>query len=195
MEFNVLPRAKILSPQSVTKTNTTTNQTVNVILPQQNEKPKENPKTIENQNENIPEDLPNPYKNIDSGSVHYGERDVKLDENPEKLSQNDSIATINFLKLVLESYMSNPIKYNGYIICNVPLLENLIETITSCDNCDIDFADFEGGCCGNSSTKIVPINKIWVTNGESREIFKYKYSSLIQIFEQYHISLKFVYLQ
>ena len=35
MEFNVLPRARILSPQIRQRTNQTTNQTVNVILPQQ----------------------------------------------------------------------------------------------------------------------------------------------------------------
>ena len=194
MEFNVLPRAKILSPHAINKTNQTTNQTVNVIIPQS-----ENQKPIENISENTPPpplEPQNPYQNLDSGAVHYSERDVKLNENPEKLSQVDSIATINFLKLVLQSYMNNPIKYNGYVICSVPVLEHLIETITSCDDCDVDFTEIETTCCGNSSTtKIVPITKIWVTVNGNREIFKYKYSSLIPVFEEYNISLKFVYLQ
>ena len=197
MDLNILPRAKILSPHAINKTNQTTNQTVNVILPPKiNEN--ENQKPIENISENTPPqplEPQNPYQNLDSGAVYY-ERDVKLNENPEKLSQVDSIATINFLKLVLQSYMNNPIKYNGYVICSVPVLENLIETITSADDCDIDFQDFESECCGNSSTtKIVPITKIWVTVNGNKEIFKYKYSSLIPVFEEYNISLKFVYLQ
>ena len=41
MEFNVLPRARILSPQSRIKTHQTTNQTVNVILPQQSKQIKQ----------------------------------------------------------------------------------------------------------------------------------------------------------
>ncbi len=213
MEFNVLPRAKILSPHSFHKSNQTTNQTVNVILPQANDpkpKPAENPnpsypKISENSEsgatkletipETIPETNPNPYQAIDPTNVNYISRDVNLEEPADKLTKEDSIATINFLKLVLEAYMSNPIKYNGYIICSVPTLENLIETLTSCDDCSIDFNDFESGCCGTSTNKIIPVSKIWVKNNDTTELFKYKYSQFLQIFEQYHISLKFVYVQ
>ncbi len=206
MEFNVLPRAKILSPQSIHKSNQTTNQTVNVIIPQNQQEPKEQkPKEItetkiENKEPKIEnseqKEFPNPYQNIEAGEVHYETRDVKLEEPAEKLSAEDSIATINFLKLVLEAYMNNPIKYNGYIICSVPLLENLIETLTSCDDCSIDFNDIETSCCGSSSTsKIIPVTKIWVRNKDSSELFKYKYSQFLQTFETYRISLKFVYIQ
>ena len=195
MEFNVLPRAKILSPQSIHKSSQTTNQTVNVILPQQQS------------TEPIPPVPPapatpapveeNPYQNLEPGAVQYATtRDVKLEEPAEKLSQEDSIATINFLKLVLAAYMSNPIKYNGYVICSVPNLENMIETLTSCDDCSIDIAvDPDAGCCGSSKVKIVPVSKIWVRNNETSELFKYKYSQFIKVFEDYHISLKFVYVE
>ena len=212
MEFNVLPRAKILSPQSKHKSNQTTNQTVNVILPQTTPQPKS-----ENQNQSQPPSPPepekpiypipeqnegecefdaNPYKSIRPGEVSYQSRDVNLDEPAEKLSKEDSLATINFLKLVVEAYMSNPIKYNGYVICSVPVLENLIETLTSCDNCDIEITDIDAGCGCSASSKlhIVPITKIWVRNGDSNEIFKYKYSQFLQTFEQYNISLKFAYV-
>ena len=182
MEFNVLPRAKILSPQAVHKTNQTTNQTVNVILPQAESKP----------NESTPP-ADNPYQAIDSGTVQYKDREVKLDEPAEKLTAEDSTSTINFLKLLLQSYMSNPIKFNGYVICSIPVLEHLIETLTSCDSCDIEVNDVDAGCCG-TSTRIIPINKIWVRNGETTEIFKYRYSQFLQVFEQYRISLKFVYV-
>ena len=229
MEFNVLPRARILSPQIRQRTNQTTNQTVNVILPQQT-------KTINNDVQSVPPPAtptpqepitandentsyqprepqndydsceafrasqPNPYKNLQPGEVQYNSpngcvsRDVNLNDPAEKLNKEDTIATINFLKLVLAAYMNNPIKYNGYIICSVPALENLIETLTSCDDCDVEIPDFEGGCCGSKSTHIIPISKIWVRNGETSEIFKYRYSQFLQTFEQYNISLKFVYV-
>ena len=89
--------------------------------------------------------------------------------------------------MLLESYINNPIKYNGYIICSVPILEKLIETLTNCDDCDIQIADIETKCCTISSKKIIPITKIWVKNNDSCELFKYKYSQYLQIFEEYHI--------
>ena len=125
----------------------------------------------------------------------YSTREVKLDGPADKLSTEDSISTINFLKLVLESYMNNPIKYNDFIICSVPVLEHLIETLTDCDDCSIDIADFETGCCGTVSKRIVPVQKIWCRNGDVNDVFKYKYSQYLQIFEEYKISLKFVYVE
>ena len=216
MEFNVLPRAKILSPQSIHKSSQTTNQTVNVILPQQQQQQPQQQQSTEPQPIYPPpppppveEQVESPYKNIDAdtGAVQYGTtRDVKLgsiaagnnscEEHAQKLTAEDSIATINFLKLLLDSYMNNPIKYNGYVICSVPVLENMIETLTSCDDCSVDFAvDPDAGCCGSSKVKIVPVSKIWVRNAETSELFKYRYSQFIKVFEDYHISLKFVYVE
>ena len=216
MEFNVLPRARILSPQIRQRTNQTTNQTVNVILPQQ-PKPTNDvqPSPIQpvqpsptNDENTSPAYQPpqndfdsNPYKNLQPGEVEYNpnscvSREVNLSDPVDRLNKEDTIATINFLKLVLASYMNNPIKYNGYVICSVPVLENLIETLTSCDNCNIEIPDIDAGCCGASTaTHIVPINKIWVRNGETSEIFKYRYSQFLQTFEEYNISLKFVFVE
>ena len=205
MEFNVLPRARILSPQSRVKTHQSTNQTVNVILPQQL-KPINEAQPISRASTPPPESTTNddskviypprepglnPYQDLQPGEVEYITRDVNLNEPAEKLNKEDSIATINFLKLLLQAHLNNPIKYNGYVICSVPVLENLIETLTSCDDCSIETADIESGCCGTTTPHIVPINKIWVNTNGSQEIFKYKYSQFIQTFEEYHISLKF----
>ncbi len=212
MEFNVLPRAKILSPQSKHKSSQTTNQTVNVILPQSQPQPKSEPQQPQPTNPSETEQLPtyppdpneiesqyeaNPYKSLQPGEVSYQCRDVNLEEPAEKLTKEDSIDTINFLKLVVQAYMNNPIKYNGYVICSVPVLENLIETLTSCDNCDVETADIDVGCGCSASSKphIVPITKIWVRNNDSNDIFKYKYSQFLQTFEQYNISLKFVLIE
>ena len=87
-----------------------------------------------------------------------------------------------------------PVSRFANVICSVPVLENLIETLTSCDDCNVELMDIESGCCGTSTPHIVPINKIWVRNGESNDIFKYKYSQFLQTFEEYHVSLKFAYM-
>ena len=177
MEFNVLPHAKILSPsnrsvsssiaKSDNKANQTNSQTVNVVVAN---------------------------KGDDEPSVSISTQKATIKE-PELVKEpvQDPIATINFLRLVLQSYIDNPIKYNGFIICSVPLLEQLIETITGADDCSIELDDPDIECC--KASKIQGINKIWVRNGDSSEIFKYKYSNLLQVFEQYRISLKLVYIE
>ena len=123
-------------------------------------------------------------------------RDVNLTQSPNNMSDKDKNDTIEFLKLLLKSYINNPIKYNGYIICTVPLLERLIELLTGCDECSVITADPEMNCCGKEiSTHIVPVSKIWVKNGNDTEIFKYKYSQYLQLFEEYNVSLKLVYIE
>lgn len=162
--MSMFPKGKILSPE-VNKNS----QTVNVVI-------------SDTGNSNVDLNEVNPYSNIaqrDPGEVHY--------------STNSS--ELGFLKLVLKSYMDNPIKYNGYVICTVPLLEQLIETLTGCDDCVINTSDPELNCCGESvKVNIVPVSKIWVKNGDSSEVFKYKYSQYLQLFEEYRISLKLVYV-
>ena len=187
MEFNVLPKSKFLSlsPRNTHRSSQNTTQTVNVILP---------PKTNDDEPSVSVSTTTKPIEPTEE-SIHYATREVKLDEPADKLNTEDSISTINFLKLVVQSYMSNPIKYNDYVICSVPVLENLIETLTGCDDCSIDIADFESGCCGSVNKRIVPITKIWTRNGDSSEVFKYRYSQYLQIFEEYKISLKFVYVE
>ena len=163
MEFNVLPKAKILSPHKLNKSNQTNTQTVNVILPNQI---KPDFSEISERSERTEKSEVKFVPTVDNADVVENEnihtREVNLEEPAEKLSKEDSISTINFLKLVLQSYMNNPIKYNGYVICSVPVLEHLIETLTGCDYCDIEFADGDAVCCGKVSNQILPITKIWV---------------------------------
>ena len=158
----------------------------------------------------------NPYAYVpplppESTSVNYCSpddiktRDVNLTQSPNNMSDKDKNDTIEFLKLLLKSYINNPIKYNGYIICTVPLLERLLELLTGCDECTVMTADPEMSsalccasgpkvrCCGKEiSMHIVPVSKIWAKNGNDTEVFKYKYSQYLQLFEEYNVSLKFV---
>ena len=217
----MFPKSKILSPNS----NLATSQTVNVVIsdacktktdistnePKSERMDKCPPEARSaessvNQNpSNPPSD--NPYAYVpplppDSTSVNYCSpdeiktRDVNLTQSPNNMSDKDKTDTIEFLKLLLKSYINNPIKYNGYIICTVPLLERLIELLTGCDECSVMTADPEMNCCGKEiSTHIVPVSKIWVKNGNDTEIFKYKYSQYLQLFEEYNVSLKLVYIE
>lgn len=211
----MFPKSKILSPNS----NLATSQTVNVVISDTCKTTSDNTnesRFAENgvRNKTSLSSPPsssnlltpaNPYSSIPNNeSVVYQSptdadvksRAVNLTETPANLSEKDKTDTIEFLKLLLKSYMNNPIKYNGYIICTIPLLEHLIELLTGCDNCEVITADPELNCCGKEiSTHIVPISKIWVKNGENTEVFKYKYSQYLQLFEEYNVSLKFVFIE
>ena len=211
----MFPKSKILSPNS----NLATSQTVNVVISDTCKTTSDNTnesRFAENgvRNKTSLSSPPsssnlltptNPYSVIPNNeTVVYQSptdadvksRAVNLTETPANLSEKDKTDTIEFLKLLLKSYMNNPIKYNGYIICTVPLLEHLIELLTGCDNCEVITADPELNCCGKEiSTHIVPVTKIWVKNGENTEVFKYKYSQYLQLFEEYNVSLKFVFIE
>ena len=137
----------------------------------------------------------NPYSNIENGDVCYP-REVKMDAPVSTLNETDKNQTLEFTKLVLESYMNNILKINGYIICSVPLLEHMIEVLTGCDNCEILTNDPEMNCCGQEvKLACVGISKIWVTVNGSKTIFKYQYAQYLELFEKYRISLKLVSVQ
>ena len=200
----MFPKSKILSPNS----NLATSQTVNVVISDTCKTTSDNTNKTSLSSPPSSSNLltpTNPYSSIPNNeSVVYQSptdadvksRAVNLTETPANLSEKDKTDTIEFLKLLLKSYMNNPIKYNGYIICTVPLLEHLIELLTGCDNCEVITADPELNCCGKEiSTHIVPVSKIWVKNGENTEVFKYKYSQYLQLFEEYNVSLKFVFIE
>ncbi len=189
MELNVLPRAKILSPKSTNNVNQTssqtTNQTVNVILPKNESNQQQNEKI-----DSVQDEI-NPYSNLEPGEVNYDPDKNKS----ESKTRDEKSATIEFLKLVISAYANNPIKINEYVICTDLLLSDLIHTLTGCDEVRIDKGDIEVSCCGSKSMPIIPISKIWTVTNGSAEVFKYKYSQFIQVFEDYHISLKFIYVE
>lgn len=145
------------------------------------------PKGLEDQRSEVDA---NPYANIED--LGGKTRDVRLNDTPNNMTDKDKDETIQFLSYLVEAFYNNPIKVNSYVICSVPLLEKLIETITGCDECDVQTEDFETSCSCSSKVKVIPVNKIWCRTGDSSEIFKYKYGQYMQIFERYHISLKLV---
>lgn len=185
----MLPRAKILSPKSTNNVNQTssqtTNQTVNVILPKNESNQQQNEKI-----DSVQDEI-NPYSNLEPGEVNYDPDKNKS----ESKTRDEKSATIEFLKLVISAYANNPIKINEYVICTDLLLSDLIHTLTGCDEVRIDKGDIEVSCCGSKSMPIIPISKIWTVTNGSAEVFKYKYSQFIQVFEDYHISLKFIYVE
>jgi len=171
MEFDILPRAKFYSPKS--NISTTNNQTVNININDKVDKVDEIKTTETNPTESNP-----------------------TEQKHNELKPIEPARTIEFLKLLLEAHLSNPIKFNGLVICSSERLQELIKVLVNCDEVKIDTNDIDVSCCGKTvENHFVPIAKIWCRTNDISEVFKYKYSQYLEIFEAYKISLKYVYCE
>ena len=126
-------------------------------------------------------------------SVESSEKPI---EASEVLQQIQSIPNENeFLKKVLAIYMSQKFYFSGkFIVLTPDELLDLINTLLPNKGVVITTNDIdEVNCCG--FIKDVPIKKvdsIWIEDETSKESFKYQYSNLVSLFDQYKISIKFV---
>lgn len=119
-------------------------------------------------------------------------------EPPQPVNEEQSLNTneLYFLRKVLEIYMNQKLIYkNKKIICSAEDLITLVKIITN--NCivELETSFLDDNCCGCIDTAKIPlydVDKIWVTVGQERFIFKYKFSEAVALFERYNISLKYV---
>ena len=98
-----------------------------------------------------------------------------------------------FLRKVLAIYMSQTLYWqNKYLILSPDELLEIIQTLLPGKSVVIVSNDLEPECC-----KDVPVKKIdviWIDDNDehSRANFKYAFSNLVSILEDYKISTKFV---
>lgn len=103
-----------------------------------------------------------------------------------------------FLKKVLDIYMNQRFYFSGkYIVLTPDELLDLIQTLLPNKAIVIKTNSIDDiGCCG--FVKDVPIKKIdsiWVSSEDTEQNFKYVYSNLVALLDNYRISIKFVRLQ
>ena len=123
----------------------------------------------------------NPYAAIDSGEVRYAPTDAVTNET-------------QFLRRVLTYYMNQKLYWSGkYLVLTAQELAELIGLLLPGQNVDVLVSDVEVSCCG--ATQELPFDKveaIWITKDEVRQNFKYVFSNLVALFEEYRISIKYV---
>ena len=129
----------------------------------------------------------NPYAVINSGEVKYEETTTTIEHTPIP-NENE------FLKRLLRLYMSQKLYWSGkYLVVTAPELVGLISLVLPGYEVDVIINDIEVNCCGTK--KELPFDKvesIWVTKDEVRQNFKYVYSNLVALFEEYKVSIKYV---
>ena len=138
-------------------------------------------------NENIEQD--NPYSTNNLNEQLNNLKDIKYN------SSNEIINELNFLRKVLDIYMSQTLVFkNKKILCTGEELIDLIKTITNAENIELETSvlDSSCGCINTSEIPILDVDKIWILSNNERKIFKYSYPQAISLFERCNISLKYI---
>ena len=131
-------------------------------------------------------------------SNELSQSNIVIDSNQEdekKIEQSvDSSPVQNeteFLKKVLAIYMSQRFYFSGkHIVLTPDELLELLNILIPNKPIVIITNDPEPECCKDAPIKKVETN--WIDNDEQRVNFKYAYSHLVSLFEDYRISIKFV---
>lgn len=139
-------------------------------------------------NENIEQDNPYSTNNLNNEQFNHIQ-DIKYN------SSNEIINELNFLRKVLDIYMSQTLIFkNKKILCTGEELIDLIKTITNAENIELETSvlDSSCGCINTSEIPILDVDKIWILSNNERKIFKYSYPQAISLFERCNISLKYI---
>lgn len=117
-----------------------------------------------------------------SEPVH--ERAVVQDE----LLKNNEIA-VKALIMIIDILQSNPLIINKLVVAYVEPLKELIKTLTSADDVDIQLVD-EVGCFASSKYNL--IEDIYVINDNESVSLKYGYPDVMRLFDRFKISTKMI---
>ena len=119
--------------------------------------------------------------------VDSGEKSVQV-QSVESNSENA------FLKKVLSIYMNQKFYWqNKFLVLTPDELLALIQTLLPDKGIVINTNDIEDvGCCSFSNIPVKKIDGIWIEENDNKQSFKYAYSNLVSLFDEYRISIKYV---
>ena len=120
--------------------------------------------------------------------------EVRVEQPVEQVDSSPIPNEKEFLKKVLEIYMNQKFYWNGkFIVLTPDELLDLIQTLLPNKCIVITTNDLEDvGCCSFKDAPIKKVDSIWVQEETAKQSFKYQYSNLVALFDQYHISIKYV---
>ena len=123
--------------------------------------------------------------------------EVRVEQPVEQIEQPPIPNENEFLKKVLEIYMNQKFYFSGkFVVLTPDELLDLIQTLIPGKGVVIRTNDIEDiGCCSFKDAPIKKIDSIWIEDETAKQSFKYQYSNLVSLFDQYRISIKFVRIQ
>ena len=142
----------------------------------------------------IPQPESQPQPRTSSLAQSARSREVK-DENPyaqldelQNLVKNNEVA-VKALIMIIDILQSNPLIINKLIVAYSDSLKELIKTLTSADDVDIQLVD-EVGCFASSKYNL--IEDIYVINDNESVSLKYGYPDVMRLFDRFKISTKMI---
>ena len=120
--------------------------------------------------------------------------EVRVEQPVEQVDSSPIPNEKEFLKKVLEIYMDQKFYWNGkFIVLTPDELLDLIQTLLPNKGIVITTNDLDDvGCCSFKDAPIKKVDAIWIEEETAKQSFKYQYSNLVALFDQYHISIKYV---
>ena len=131
-----------------------------------------------------------------SNELSQSNPSIIVEQKEQPIEQPSLIQRENeFLRKLLDIYMSQKLYWqNKFLILSADELLDLLQTLLPGKGIVITSGDIEDlGCCG--FVKDIPIKKIeniWVSDDETQQNFKYCFSNLVSLLDQYKISIKFI---
>lgn len=121
--------------------------------------------------------------------------EVRSTENPyaqlnelQCLVKNNEVA-VKALIMIIDILQSNPLIINKLIVAYSDSLKELIKTLTSADDVDIQLVD-EVGCFASSKYNL--IEDIYIINDNESVSLKYGYPDVMRLFDRFKISTKMI---
>lgn len=105
-------------------------------------------------------------------------------------ADSDKDLLIRALCKTIDIIENNPLMLNKYIIASEQDLNELIKLLTKADYVEIQIIDAEVSCI--KSCKYKTINKILIHTGNEYVNLKHAYADVVNFFDTYKISLKFM---
>ena len=115
-------------------------------------------------------------------------RDIKQIEELEALL-NNSESVAKALIMIIDIMKSNPLIINKLIVSYEQPFKNLVQTLTSADDIDIQFVE-DVGCFASKKYKI--IDDVYVIKAGETQSLKYGYPEVIRLFDRFNISTKMI---
>ena len=115
-------------------------------------------------------------------------RDIKQIEELEALL-NNSESVAKALIMIIDIMQSNPLIINKLIVSYEQPFKNLVQTLTSADDIDIQFVE-DVGCFASKKYKI--IDDVYVIKAGETQSLKYGYPEVIRLFDRFNISTKMI---
>ena len=115
-------------------------------------------------------------------------RDIKQIEELEALL-NNSESVARALIMIIDIMQSNPLIINKLIVSYEAAFKNLVKTLTSADDIDIQFVE-DVGCFASKKYKI--IDDVYVIKAGETQSLKYGYPEVIRLFDRFNISTKMI---